>query len=72
MMAGRVEEAPHGGEILKAYKDYAEAFLETEAGILANHGLHEMAIDLELGKEPPYGPLYSLSATKATLLREYI
>jgi hypothetical protein len=68
MIAGRVEEALQGGEILKAYKDYAEAFLETEARILANYSLHEIAIDLELGKEPPYSLLYSLSATKATLL----
>jgi hypothetical protein len=68
MIASRVEEALQGGEILKAYKDYAEAFLETEAGILANYGLHEIAINLELGKEPSYSLLYSLSATKATLL----
>ena len=67
-MAGRVEEALQGEEILKAYKDYAEAFLETEVRILANYSLHEIVINLKLRKEPPYSLLYSLSATKATLL----
>jgi hypothetical protein len=67
-MASRVEEALQGEEILKAYKDYAEAFLEIEVGILANYSLYKIVIDLELGKKPPYGLLYSLSATKATLL----
>lgn len=53
-------------------KEYEKAFSAESAAILAEHGPHEMSIDLMPGKEPPHGPLYSLSQTEAKLLREYI
>ena len=51
---------------------YLQAFSEDEAAMLAEHGPHEMSIDLKPGKDPPYGPLYSLLTTEAEVLRDYI
>jgi len=67
------QAGPDNGTLPHWYHGFwAKAFSEEDAAILAEHGPHEMAIDLEEGKDPPHGPLYSLSATEAEMLREYI
>ena len=58
--------------ITKAYQDLAAAFLEERANTLPEHGPHEISIDLEPGKTAPHGPLYSLLATEAKVLQDYI
>jgi len=39
---------------------------------LAPHRDIDLAIDLQPGKEPPYGPIYPLSQTELTALREFL
>jgi len=39
---------------------------------LAPHRGIDLAIDLLLGKEPPYGPIYPLSQTELAALREFL
>ena len=53
------------------YADYAEVFSDKEAGRLASHKSTDHAIDTG-ENEPPYGPLYNLSARELQVLRDYI
>jgi transposase InsO family protein len=53
------------------YQEYAEAFSKEAAEQLPSHGPQDHAIDLD-GGDPPFGPLYNLSATELGVLREYI
>jgi hypothetical protein len=53
-------------------KDYEEVFSEKEAGVLAQSADHDHAIDIALGKNPPYKPIYNLSEKELKILREYI
>ena len=41
------------------------------ANILPKHCLYGCLIDFELGKEPPFGPIYNLSQIKIATLHEY-
>ena len=59
-------------KVPEAYKDFADVFSEDSAAELPEHGLHDHAIDLVDGKQPPYGPIYSLSETELTVLRAYL
>jgi hypothetical protein len=62
-----------GDRLPEAYRGrYEEAFSEEMASVLADHGPHEMRIDIVEGKKVPFGPLYSLSAPEAEVLRNYI
>ena len=54
------------------YADYKGVFSEKKAELLPNHNAHQLHIDLEPGKLPPYGPLYNLSEQELQVLREYI
>ena len=43
------------------YSDFADIFLEELANILLKQtGVNNHVIELEKGKQPPYGPIYSL------------
>ena len=53
-------------------KEYEDVFSTEGAGKLPSHGTQDHAIDLVEGKEPPYGPLYNLSATELKVLRTYL
>lgn len=52
---------------------FEDVFSPTNAKALAPHreGI-DLAIDLQDGKQPPYGPLYPLSPAELEVLREYI
>jgi hypothetical protein len=54
---------------LKSYKD---VFLVEAAATLPENGQLDHRIDLEAGKEPPHGPLYSLSQNELAVLRDYL
>jgi transposase InsO family protein len=54
---------------LQGYKD---VFSTENSGLLPSHKTTDHAIDLQPGKEPPYGPIYPLSQTELQELREYI
>ena len=52
-------EAPT--KVLAEYFDYSDVFsAENVAELLENTGINEHAIKLEQGKQPPFGPIYSL------------
>ena len=52
------------------YLDFTDVFSEEKALVLAERTkLNEHAINLENGKEPPYGPIYSLGLLKLEALK---
>jgi hypothetical protein len=52
--------------------EYADIFDNRNAEILLQYKSLNYAIPIVEGKEPPYGPLYTLSSRELQLLREYI
>ncbi|KAG9665731.1 hypothetical protein KCU87_g10162, partial [Aureobasidium melanogenum] len=53
------------------YHEYLDVFSRKDAKTLPPHRSYDHAIDLVPGKEPPYGPLYSMSRDESEeLLRE--
>jgi hypothetical protein len=55
-----------------ALSEYADVFDNKKAATLPNYKSSDHAIPIQPGKEPPYGPLYTLSSRELQLLREYI
>ena len=53
-------------------KEFQPLFEEQAAKRLPPHQPWDHEIPLQEGKQPPYGPIYSLSETELTTLREYI
>jgi len=51
---------------------YLDVFSTANARQLAPHRDIDLAIDLQPGKEPPYGPIYPLSQTELAALREFL
>ncbi len=58
--------------LLEVYKDLGDVFSNKNASHLPIHEDHDHAIDLIDGKQPPYGPIYSLSENELPILRKYI
>ena len=55
------------------YSDFADVFLEKSANVFPKRiGANEHAIELEKGKQPPYGPIYSLGLVELQILKTYI
>ena len=55
------------------YLDFADAFLEKSANVFSERtGANEHAIELEKGKQAPYGPIYSLEPVEFKILKTYI
>ena len=60
-------------KILDKYSDFTNVFSEEKALVLPERTeLNEHAIDLEDGKQPPYGPIYSLGPVELETLKTYI
>ena len=60
-------------EVPAEYFDYNNVFSAENAGeLLENTRINEYAIELEEGKQPPFGPIYSLSPVKLETLKTYI
>ena len=55
-----------------ALVEFADVFANDRAAILPQHKKTDHAIEIDEGKEPPYGPLYNLSERELSVLREYI
>jgi transposase InsO family protein len=53
-------------------KDYKDVFSMDNAKRLAPHRNIDLAIELQPGKEPPYGPIYPLSPRELTALKEFL
>jgi len=54
------------------YRDFVEIFGKAVQASLPVHGPQDMVIDLEPGKQPPSGKLYTLSPDELQLLKEYL
>jgi len=54
------------------YEEYADVFSRESSAQLSENGPFDLAIDLEEGKQPPYGPMYNLSENELAVLREYL
>ena len=56
----------------KKYSDFSDVFDKAQADILPQHSQHNLAIELEADKQPPFGPIYDLSRPELDVLCEYI
>ncbi|KAH0614368.1 uncharacterized protein H6S33_000004 [Morchella sextelata] len=54
------------------YHQYLHLFQESEAQALPIHRYIDHEIPLQEGKQPPFGPLYSMSSEELKTLREYL
>ncbi len=63
-------EIDHVNRIPWQYKEFRNVFNGTYADSLPPHRSFDHAIDLQPGKEPPFGPLYSLSEKELEILRD--
>ena len=59
--------------VLAKYLAFADVFLKKWANVLPKQiGVNEYAIKLEKGKQPPYGPIYSLELFELKTVKTYI
>jgi hypothetical protein len=65
-------EIDHIGRIPKYYREYASIFNGEVADVLPKHTSYDHAIDIQEGREPPWGPIYALSQKELEVLREYL
>ena len=60
-------------EVPAEYSDYSDVFsAENTAELPKNTGMNEHAIELKEGKQPPFGPIYSLGSVELKMLKNYI
>ena len=60
-------------EVPAKYSDYSDVFsAENVAELPENTGMNEHAIELEEGKQPPFGLIYSLGLVELETLKTYI
>ena len=61
-----------GVQLPKKYTEFSDVFDKVKANRLPEHRPYDCPIDLQPGKEPPWGPIYNLSPMELEVLREYI
>ena len=61
-----------GVQLPKKYIELSDVFNKVKANILLGNRPYDCLIDLQPGKEPPWGPIYKLSPTELEVLRKYI
>jgi hypothetical protein len=54
------------------YQDYKSLYYGEVSNVLPPHQSFDYAIDIQAGKEPTWGPIYSLSGRELSVLKEYI
>jgi len=73
---GRIEREEEGGVQLetlpKPYWQYKEPFEEKKAQMLAPRRTFDHSINLKEGAEPPWGPIYPMSAHQLSKLDKYL
>jgi len=73
---GRIEREEEGGVQLetlpKPYWQYKDLFEEKKANMLAPRRTFDHAINLKEGAEPPWGPIYPMSAHQLNELDKYL
>ncbi len=50
------------------YHEYLSLFVEKEATELLPHHTHDIKIELEQGRSPPFGPIYALTDKEKEVL----
>ena len=59
--------------IPKEYADFSDVLFQESAPLLPERSdINKHAINLEPGKQPPYGPIYSLGPVELETLKTYI
>ena len=56
-------------QLPKKYHHYADIFDKVKASTLPDHRLYDCSIDIQPGKEPPWGSIYNLSPIELEVLR---
>ena len=59
-------------KIPKEYHDFADVFSRVNANKLAEHRPYDLKINLEEGKSPPLGTMYSLSQIEIEALKKFV
>ena len=54
------------------YHDFLDIFVNKEATELPPHWAHDIKIELEEGKSPPFGPIYTLMDKEKEVLQSYL
>ena len=54
------------------YQEFVDVFDKLKACRLHEHRLYDCPIDLQPGKEPPWGPSYNFSPLELKALKDYI
>ena len=72
MISSSPELAQLASSLPDSLKDYLDVFSASNTKRLAPHRDIDLAIELQPGKEPPYGPIYPLSQTKLAALRDFL
>ena len=54
------------------YHNFTDIFQAAEKQSLPERGLHDYAIDLELGQQPPFEKLYSMFLAELNVLKVYL
>ena len=58
-------------QLAKKYHHYANDFDKVKDNSLPQHFPYDCLIHLQIGKEPPWGPIYNLSPSELEVLRAY-
>ena len=66
------EKAPDLSNVPEEYHEFADVFSKAKADMLAPHCPYDLKINLEEDASLPINPMYSLSQSKLTTLREFI
>jgi len=54
------------------YRDYKSLYNGEISNVLPPHRSFDHAIDIQAGKEPPWGPIHPLSKKELSVLKEFI
>jgi hypothetical protein len=68
----QMEAETSNHSIPEEFSEFADVFSKTSADRLPEHTQYDHTIPLEPGSKPPFGPIYSLSATELKALDEYL
>jgi Reverse transcriptase (RNA-dependent DNA polymerase) len=72
LISSSPELAKLASQFPESLKNHLDVFSDTNAKRLAPHRDIDLEIELQPGKDPPYGPIYPLSQTELAALREFL
>jgi len=70
--SAKLAETSDLSNVPSEYHEFADVFSKTKAEVLPPHCPYNPKINLEEGAQPPVGSIYSLSAFKQEVLKEFI